>query len=56
MDGAIGYPSSFLEEAFVGAIEKGYLAQIEKIEFIYELPYRVQEVKQYIEKAKERQR
>ena len=53
MTGAKGYPPSFLEESFGGAIRKGRIEDVEKIEFMYpNRQYKIDEIKGYIESAK----
>ncbi len=51
LNGAVGYPPSFLEETFGGAIRKGYLDQVKNIEIVYSIEYKKEEIQSYIERA-----
>ncbi len=51
LNGAVGYPPSFLEETFGGAIRKGYLEQVKNIEIVYSIEYKKREIQSYIERA-----
>lgn len=55
LDGAIGYPTSFLEEAFgTLSIEKGAKLVLDRIELKCEdEPYLIEEIESYIEDAAE---
>lgn len=59
LDGAFGYPSSFLEEAFGGLVRNGIIGAREvlrRIHFLASGPYEiyVSDIKKYIENAAHR--
>lgn len=53
MDGARGYGSSFLEEAFGGLVRRGHSAKevLKKLKIISADPYLEKEIKEYIRNA-----
>lgn len=51
MDGAISYPPSFLEEAFGGAVRKGFAEQLKKVEFKYGRKDKKELLEKYIRNA-----
>lgn len=57
LDGTCGYSTGFLEEVFGGLIREGYGPKVDKLSYIStEEPYLVDEIKEYIEDAKEERR
>lgn len=56
LDGTKGYGSSFLEEAFGGAVRAGCSFDKERVRFVSEDPSLVDEIWQYIDQAAKRRR
>lgn len=56
LDGTKGYGSSFLEEAFGGAVREGCRFDKDRVKFVSEDRSLVQEIWEYIDQAEKRRR